>query len=342
MMVNEWQIKQQICDIGRRMYDRGLVAANDGNISFRLGDGRFLCTPTGVSKGFLKPADIAVVDEKGKQLAGTKPRTSEILLHLEIYREMPEINAVCHAHSPNATAFAVAGVDLPSGILPEVELFIGQVPIADYDTPGSKSLAESILPHLKNNANTIILANHGVVTCDKDLQQAYFHIETLEAYCNILLLTKQIGNIRPLPEGKVRELLDIKQSMGIPDPRLECLRTNESNPEACVLAGSDEFLRGFSTVAIPQHTPDAAGHGHGNGIAGTPSQAGTPQPTPASPKPFPATVAGRKISGPEGLGASSDTVRRRAMEDQIERLVQVITDKIQQSATKENPLNADC
>lgn len=331
-MVNEWQIKQQICDIGKRMYDRGFVAANDGNISFRLGDGRFLCTPTGVSKGFMTPADIAVVDDKGKQLSGPKPRTSEILLHLEIYHEMPEINAVCHAHPPNATAFAVAGVDLPSGILPEVEIFIGQVPIAAYDTPGSKSLAESILPHLKNNANTIILANHGAVTCDKDLQQAYFHIETLEMYCNILLLTKQIGNIRSLPEVKVRELLDVKESMGIADPRLECLRTNESNPEACVLAGSDEFLRGFSTVAIPQHTPDADGHGHGNGIAGAPSQAGQPQPTPTSAGPFPATVAGRNIPGPEGLGSSSQTVRARAMEDEMERLVQVITDKIVRSS----------
>ncbi len=112
------------------------------------------------------------------------------------------------------------------------------------------------------------------------------------------------------------------------------------NPQACTLAGSDEFLRGFSTVAIPQHTPDARGHGRGNGIAGAPSQAGQPQPMPVSPKPFPATVAGRKISGTEGLGSSSDTVRRRAMEDQIERLVQVITDKIQQSAGMESPRNA--
>ncbi len=328
MMVNEWKIKQQICDIGKRMYDHGFVAANDGNISFRLGDGRFLCTPTGVSKGFLKPADIATVDDKGKQLAGPKPRTSEILLHLEIYHEIPKINAVCHAHPPHATAFAVAGVDLPSGILPEVEIFIGQVPIAAYDTPGSKNMAETILPHLKNNANTIILANHGVVTCDKDLQQAYFHIETLDMYCNILLLSKQIGKIRSLPETKVRELLDIKEGMGISDPRLECLQTHETNPEACVLAGSDEFLRGFSTVAIPQHTPDADGHGHGNGIAGTPSQAGQPQPTPVSVGAVPATVAGRNIPSPEGLGSSSETVRRRAMEDEIERLVQVITDKI--------------
>ena len=162
-IINEFEIKKQMCEIGRRMYEKGFVAANDGNISYRLGKGRYLCTPTLVSKGFLKPSDIAVVDEKGKQLEGQLPRTSEILLHLEIFHALPEINAVCHAHPPYATAFAVAGIEVPSNILPEVEIFIGQVPLADYDTPGSKSFAETILPHLRNKANTILLANHGAV-----------------------------------------------------------------------------------------------------------------------------------------------------------------------------------
>lgn len=119
-MTGEWELKREICEVGRRMYERGFVAANDGNISYRLGDGRFLCTPTGVSKGFLKPADIAVVDDQGNQISGAKPRTSEIKLHLQIYAELPEINAVAHAHPPHATAFAVAGIDIPSCILPEV------------------------------------------------------------------------------------------------------------------------------------------------------------------------------------------------------------------------------
>ncbi|MDD4891220.1 MAG: class II aldolase/adducin family protein, partial [Phycisphaerae bacterium] len=258
-MLNEWDIKRQICDVGRRMYEKGYVAANDGNISVRIGKGRFLCTPTGVSKGSLKPADIAVVDGKGKQLSGDKPRTSEIMLHLQIYDELPEINAVCHAHPPHATAFAVAGIELPSKVLPEVEIFIGQVPLANYDTPGTHQFAETILPHLRNKANTILLANHGAVACDKDLEHAYFHLETLDMYCQILLLSKEIGSIRQIPDPKVRELLDIKKRLGIADPRMG------ENTVAAELSGSDEFMRGFSTRAIPQHTPDANGHGRGAG-----------------------------------------------------------------------------
>lgn len=322
-MPNEWEIRNQICEIGRRMYDKGFVAANDGNISYRLGGGRYLCTATGVSKGSLKPADIAVVDDTGKQIEGDLPATSEILLHLEIFHELPEINAVCHAHPPHATAFAVAGIQIPTCILPEVEIFIGRVPLAQYDTPGSKQFAETILPHLRNKANTILLSNHGVVACDKDLLHAYWHIETLDMYCNILLLGKQVGDIRQLPTPKVRELLEIKQQMGIDDPRAD------GAGELCTLSGSDDFLRGFSTRAIPQHTPDEDGHGRGAGIAGAPSQAGQPQPLPTGARIYPAVVAGRQIPG-SPLGSSSETARRRAAEDEMERLVQVITDKITQ------------
>ncbi len=317
-MISEWEMKRQICEIGRRIYQSGFVAANDGNISVRMGNGRYLCTPTGVSKGFLKPTDIAVVNDTGRQVEGDKPRTSEILLHLEIFHELDWVNAVVHAHPPHATAFAVAGVDVPSCILPEVEIFIGQVPLADYDTPGSKDFAETILPHLRNKANTILLANHGAVACDTTLEQAYYHLETLDMYCKILLLSKEIGNVQQLPEQKVRELLDLKAKMGIADSRMD------GDGEICSLSGSDEFLRGFSTRAIPQHSCDANGHGRGNGIAGMPSQNGEPQPLPAGPAgPFPAVVAGRAIAG-----SSSATARRRDMDDEVERLVQLITDQI--------------
>jgi L-fuculose-phosphate aldolase len=321
-MPSEFELKQQICEVGRRMYEKGFVAANDGNITCRVGKGRFLCTPTLRSKGFLKPADIAVVDDKGRQLEGNLPRTSEILLHLEIFHELPEINAVVHAHPPYATAFAVAGIDVPGNILPEVEIFIGQVPLAEYETPGGKRFAETILPHLRRKANTILLANHGAVACDKTLEQAYFHLETLDMYCRILLLSKEVGNIRQLPPEKVRELLDIKKRMGIADPRV-------NGQEVAALAGSDEFLRGFSTRAIAQHTADANGHGRGVGIAGQPSQDGQAQPLPAAHR-FPAVVAGRVLSGADGLGASSTTARRRALEDESERIIQLVTDRIVQ------------
>ncbi len=317
-MMNEWKIREQICDIGRRLYEKNYVAANDGNISVRLGKGRYLCSPTLVSKGFMKPADIALVDDKGNQISGGKPRTSEVLLHLEIYHELPEINAVVHAHPPHATAFAVAGMQLPNCILPEVEIFIGQVPLAEYDTPGGKNFAETILPHLRNKANTILLANHGAVACDKTLEQAYFHLETLDQYCRILLLAKEIGKVRTLPPEKMSELMQLKGRLGLEDPRVG------PDGDICTICGSDEFLRGFSTRAIPQHTADANGHGRGYGIAGAASQAGEPQPMPAS-----APGGGTNpTSGRGTLGSSSKTARKRAMDDEVERLTQLITDRI--------------
>ena len=320
MMASEWEVKKQICEIGRRMYEKGYVAANDGNISVRLGDGRYLCTPTGVSKGFLTPDMVCVVDDEGNQIGGSWPRTSEILLHLEIFHELPEINAVAHAHPPHATAFAVAGIEVPTCILPEVEILIGRIPLAEYDTPGGKNFAETILPHLRNKANTILLANHGAVACDKTLEQAYFHLETLDMYCQILLLSKQVGDVRQITPPKVKELLEIKGRLGFDDPRFD------GDCQVCTLAGSDEFLRGFSTCAIPQHAADAGGHGRGTGIEGLASQAGQPQPMPTGRPAIPAIVAGRALDG--ALGSSSSTARTRAMEDEIERMVQVITDRI--------------
>ncbi len=316
MATSEFEAKKEICDIGKRMWEKGFIAANDGNMTYRLGPNRFLCTPTGVSKGFLRPEDICTVDATGKQIGGAKPRTSEIMLHLEIFHEMPHVNAVAHAHPPHATAFAVAGMEIPQNILPEVEIWIGHIPIAPYETPGGKQFAETILPHLRNKANTILLANHGAVSFGDTVEHAYFHLETIDMYCQILLLAKQIGKIQLISDPKVRELLDIKKKIGNADPRLDC--------ENCSLAGSDEFLRGFSMQAIPQHTVGPDGHGRGNGIAGMPSQCNEPQPLPKGRKVFPAVVAGRALA----LGSSSTTARKRQMEDESERMIQLITDKI--------------
>ncbi len=320
-MANEWELKKQICEIGRRIYQQGYVAANDGNITVRIGPDRFLCTPTMVSKGFMEPEDIAVVDRQANQLSGRKPRTSEILLHLEVFEAIPEVNAVVHAHPPHATAFAVAGVPVPSCILPEVEIFIGQVPIAEYDTPGSKNFAETILPHLRNKANTILLSNHGVVTFGNTLEEAYFHVETLDLYCKILLLARQVGGVRQLPDPKMNELLALKKKLGFEDPRI-------GETDHCTICGSDEFLRGYSTCAIPGHTPAANGSGHGEGIANLPSQSGQPQPVAAAKPAEPAPAAAFK-----GLGSSSSTAQQRASQDEQERLVQMITDRIVEMLT---------
>src|SRR6478609_2637711 len=210
--MNEFKAKEMICEIGRRLYARGFAAANDGNITYRLNDKEILCTPTMVSKGFLKPEDICKVDYDGKQLAGTRKRTSEVLLHLAVYKNRPDVHAVVHCHPPHATVFAVAHEPIPKCILPEVEVFLGEVPVARYETPGGQKFADTILPYLKD-CNTIILANHGTVTFGPTLEKAYWNSEIIDAYCNILILAKQLGRVNYFSEGKTRELLEFKKKL---------------------------------------------------------------------------------------------------------------------------------
>ena len=218
--VSEFKVKEQMCDIGRRIWTKGFCAGNEGNHSYRLSENRILCTPTGISKGNLKPDDICTVDLEGKQVAGKLKRTSEILLHLAIYKARPDIKAVVHSHPPHATAFAIANVELPTCIHPEAEVFLGAVKTAKYVTPGDTRLGESILPFVKDS-NTILLQNHGTVTFDKDLEGAYYKLEIVDAYARILLLAKQIGSIRPLDAGEMKELLELKQRFGLEEPRLK-------------------------------------------------------------------------------------------------------------------------
>jgi L-fuculose-phosphate aldolase len=216
--VNEWKIRQQMCDIGRRIWIKGFCAGNEGNHSYRLSSTRILCTPTGISKGNLKPDDLVVVDMDGNQVSGTRKRTSEILLHLTIYKSRPEIKAVVHSHPPHATAFAVAGVDLPTCIHPEAEVFLGVVRTAKYVTPGDTRLGDTILPFVKDT-NVILLANHGTVTYDVDLEHAYYKLEILDAYARILLLAKQVGGVRPLTQENMGELIALKSRFGMSDSR---------------------------------------------------------------------------------------------------------------------------
>src|SRR3954463_1111772 len=218
--VGEFQLKEQMCEIGRRIWHKGFCAGNEGNHSYRIGEDRVLCTPTGISKGFLKPDDLCTVDMEGKQVSGKRKRTSEILLHLAIYKARPDVKAVIHSHPPHATAFAVAGVELPTCIHPEAEVFLGAVKTAKYVTPGDTRLGESILPYVKDS-NTILLQSHGVVCFHPDLEQAYYQLEIVDAYARILLLAKQVGSIRPLDGGEMKELLELKARFGLADTRVD-------------------------------------------------------------------------------------------------------------------------
>lgn len=233
-MVNVHKIKQDIVDIGRRIYNKGFAAANDGNITVRVGENEVLCTPTMHSKGFLKVDDICTIDMTGKQIAGRKKRSSEALLHLEIYRQRPEIKSVVHCHPPHATAFAVAREPIPQCVLPEVEVFLGDVPITRYETPGGQDFADTIRPFV-DRTNVIILANHGTVSYGENVERAYWWTEILDAYCRILILAKQLGRVNYLSEEKSRELLELKDKWGFSDPR------NTKEYEDCDICANDIF-----------------------------------------------------------------------------------------------------
>ncbi len=217
-MSDHRSVKEQICDIGRRIYARQFAAANDGNITARVGENEVLCTPTLHCKGFLQPEDLVLIDMQGNQLAGHKKRSSEALLHLEIYKRRPDVQSVVHCHPPHATAFAIAREPLPPCVLPEVEVFLGEVPLTRYETPGSKAFAETILPFVEHS-NVMILANHGTVSYGDSVERAYWWTEILDSYCRMLILARQLGNVSYLSEDKARELIEIKKHWGFSDVR---------------------------------------------------------------------------------------------------------------------------
>lgn len=233
--VSEFKLREQMCDIGRRIWLKGFCAGNEGNHSFRMGPNKFLCTPTGISKGNLKPDDLCVVDATGKQLAGKRKRTSEFMMHAQIYNARPDVNAVIHSHPPHATAFAVAGVELPTCIHPEAEVFLGPVRTAKYVTPGDKRLGESLLPYIKDS-NTIVLENHGVVCFHPELEQCYYQLEIVDAYSRILLLAKQLGSVKALTGQEMGELIQLKAKFGLPDPRMDEAK------KGAVACGTSDFI----------------------------------------------------------------------------------------------------
>jgi L-fuculose-phosphate aldolase len=248
--MNEYQLKEQMCDIGRRIYNKGFAAANDGNITARLNEREVLCTPTMVSKGYMKTSDICKVDYEGKQLAGAKKRTSEVLLHLAVYKHRPDVMAVVHCHPPHATAFAVAREPIPQCVLPEVEVFLGDVPITNYETPGGQKFAETVLPFV-HKANVIILANHGTVSFGENVERAYWWTEILDAYCRILMLAKDLGRVNYLGEGKSRELLDLKTKWGFADARLQ------PGMENCDICANDVFRDSWKATGVERKAFEA-------------------------------------------------------------------------------------
>jgi L-fuculose-phosphate aldolase len=271
-MLNVHKIKQDICAIGDRLYKKGFAAANDGNISVRIGPNEVICTPTLISKGFMTPDDLCLVDMEGNQIGGRRKRTSEVKLHLAIMQQRPDIKAVVHCHPPHATAFGVAREPIPQCVLPEVEIFIGEVPIAKYAIPGSEEFAQTVLPFVCK-ANVIILANHGTVSFGEDVERAYWWTEILDAYCRILMLAKGLGRISYFTEPEATALLGLKQQWGLKDPR--------TGMKDCDICANDVFRESWKETGIEPHAfqpptfrdrKSAEGPTNSQGTAAAPAQ----------------------------------------------------------------------
>jgi len=212
-------LKEQICAMGHRLWQRAYVDGNGGNMAIRAGEDIAICTPTLVSKGSLKPSDMCLVDFEGNQLCGVKKRTSEILMHLQMMKRQPKAVATCHCHPPYATAFAVAGIAPPTCMLPEYEVFC-TVGVAPYRTPGSPEMGK-LVADLTDEYNTILMSNHGVVTWShNNIEEAYWRMEIIEAYCRTIVVAGQLGRpINTFTGPQMKELLTIKESLGFVDPR---------------------------------------------------------------------------------------------------------------------------
>ncbi len=213
-MTSEYQLRKDIVEVGRRIWLRGYVAANDGNISIRMGPDEFLLTPTGVSKGFMTPEMIVKVNGRGDRLVGDLEPSSEIKMHLCVYRERPDANAVVHAHPPISTAFAVAGLPLSKCILPEVIISLGGIPLVEYGTPSTDEIPIALSKHLKDYS-AFLLQNHGALTLGTDVYHAYHRMETMEHFAVISLAARQLGGERELPPSRVSQLMGVREKLGI-------------------------------------------------------------------------------------------------------------------------------
>jgi L-fuculose-phosphate aldolase len=212
-------VKEEICAVGKKLWLRGFVDGNGGNISYRIGENEVLCTPTLVSKYDLTPEDICLVDLEGTQIAGKQRCTSEIYLHMEVYKNVPQAKSVVHCHPAHATAYAISGHVPPTAVIPEFDVFVGSVAITPYETPGTKAFAETIRPYIQDH-NTILLGNHGIICWADSPTHAEWYAENLETYCWTLLISKQLGvQYTRIPFSKAQDLLEIKRRLGLPDAR---------------------------------------------------------------------------------------------------------------------------
>ena len=214
-MKSAYEIKKEICEVGHALYNLGFVAANDGNISVKVSENEYYCTPTGVSKGALTPDMIIKVDRNGNKLEGKLNPSSEIKMHMRVYQERPDVNAVVHAHPPVATAFTIAGVDLDQYILPEAVLTIGEVPTCADGTPSTMEIPDSLEPYIENH-DAFLLQNHGALTVGCNLTKAFFIMEEVEFNAKICKYAMELGAVHEIPNDQLGKLMELRKKMNLP------------------------------------------------------------------------------------------------------------------------------
>lgn len=234
---SESQLRADIVEVGRRLYARGYTASNDGNISVRLDGERLLMTPTSVCKGFMTPEMMCVTDLEGRKISGDRSPSSEMLMHLEVYRERPDAKAVVHAHPPTATGFAVAGIPLTRAVLAEVVATLGSIPIAEYATPSTDELPAAVRKYVKAH-DAMLLANHGALAMGADLFAAYYKMETIEHFAKISLVARTLGGERLLPLHEVERLQGLRDRYGIKSPARICPEPSEAEQADCQIVES--------------------------------------------------------------------------------------------------------
>jgi L-fuculose-phosphate aldolase len=267
-VTSESSLRADIVEVGRRMYARGYTASNDGNISVRLGADRLLMTPKSVCKGFMTPDMMCVTDLDGHKLQGDRDPSSEMLMHLEVYRQRPDAQAVVHAHPPIATGFAVAGIPLNRAVLAEVLTTLGSIPIAEYATPSTKELPAAVRKYVKAH-DGMLLANHGALTLGTDLFSAYFKMETIEHFAKISLVARLLGNENLIAREEVERLQELRGSYGIqapapicPDPGAIGDLIGGTDPATCQVV---EAPQGGGHRLVPEPEARIAGRADGEG-----------------------------------------------------------------------------
>ncbi len=246
-------IKQEMIRVGRKLWDRQYVDGNGGNITYRITPDRVICTPTLLSKADLTPDDFCLVDLEGNQLAGKTNRTSEVYLHLQVYKTVPEARAAVHAHPPHATAYAISGRVPPRCVIPEQDVFVGSVAISPYETPGTREFAKTIIPYVKDH-NTILLSNHGIICWADTVTHAEWYVEVVDTYCRTLMLAAQLGaGITRIPPEKEKLLLEVKKRLGLPDAKFGL--------EECQLCDQPETPGGITVcpTTCPKNCPGGCG-----------------------------------------------------------------------------------